>query len=304
MGIREQGYRHWEGQYSSHAFRWWTIAKQGIRATIFSRLRLTFILIFIALVCAPFLIFGIISIATGGQDGDAGFECYGRARDGPDGRGDVFPTQNTLLRCNMWDLLRGWQFLIVPPFIALVAAPLVSTDLRSNALYIYLSKPLRRIDYIIGKMVAVAMWGLAVTVLPALIMWFLALAAQTEFSQLTAKYEILFELLAVQLLFLILVSMLILAISSFTKNWPAAMLSFLGTWLGLWIVANILVDTTKVRAYYYISPVDNLINFAQDAFEIAKSTPAGWPSFLIVFGLIALATGAFFWRILRIEVAE
>ena len=31
MPIFDQGYQHWSGSLSGHAWRWWTIARQGVR---------------------------------------------------------------------------------------------------------------------------------------------------------------------------------------------------------------------------------------------------------------------------------
>ena len=34
MPVFEQGYKHWEGDLSGHLWRWWTIARQGIRVAL------------------------------------------------------------------------------------------------------------------------------------------------------------------------------------------------------------------------------------------------------------------------------
>ena len=256
------------------------------------------LLFLVFIVWVPFLMQGIVALAGGAQG--FGFQCLEDAQRG--GEFDIDP--DTILRCNLWDLLRGWQFMIVPPIIAMVAAPLVSTDLRSNALYIYLAKPLRRMDYVLGKMAAVGIWGLAVTVVPATLAWVMALGAQNEFFKLTDKYEILFEIILIQSVFLLLVGMLALTISSFTKNWQGSFLGFLGGWLGLWIVTNIIIEATNVRSYFYLSLVNNVIIFAHAVHGLPASTPAAWPSVLIILGAIGLSVGAFLYRILKLEVAE
>ena len=34
MPVFEQGYKHWDGELSGHAWRWWTIARQGVRIAL------------------------------------------------------------------------------------------------------------------------------------------------------------------------------------------------------------------------------------------------------------------------------
>lgn len=64
-------------------------------------------------------------------------------------------------------------------FVAMVAPELVSTDLRSNLLSLYLSRPLRRRDYALAKLAALASATFVVLAVPMLIM-FVGLALQTD----------------------------------------------------------------------------------------------------------------------------
>ena len=64
-------------------------------------------------------------------------------------------------------------------FVAVVAPELVSVDLRSNLLQLYLSRPLRRRDYALTKLVALASATFALFAIPMLIM-FLGMAFNTK----------------------------------------------------------------------------------------------------------------------------
>jgi ABC-2 type transport system permease protein len=64
-------------------------------------------------------------------------------------------------------------------FVAVVAPELVSTDLRTNLLSLYLSRPLRRRDYALTKLAALASATFVVLAVPMLIM-FVGLALQTD----------------------------------------------------------------------------------------------------------------------------
>lgn len=64
-------------------------------------------------------------------------------------------------------------------FVAVVAPELVSVDLRSNLLQLYLSRPLRRRDYALTKLVSLASATFVLYAIPMLIM-FLGMAFNTE----------------------------------------------------------------------------------------------------------------------------
>lgn len=64
-------------------------------------------------------------------------------------------------------------------FVAVVAPELVSVDLRSNLLQLYLSRPLRRRDYALTKLVSLASATFVLYAIPLLIM-FLGMAFNTD----------------------------------------------------------------------------------------------------------------------------
>jgi ABC-2 type transport system permease protein len=64
-------------------------------------------------------------------------------------------------------------------FVAIVAPELVSVDLRSNLLQLYLSRPLRRRDYALTKLAALASATFVLFAIPMLIM-FLGMAFNTD----------------------------------------------------------------------------------------------------------------------------
>ena len=298
MGIREQGYRHWQGQYTGHALRWWTVAKQALRATFFNKMRLVGFLMFIMVIWAfPFFygIFWFFGGAAGGEEillGSAG--C---------------PDTDCTLRQNLYDLVRAWEVLWVPVFIGMVAAPLVANDLRSNALYIYLSKPMLRRDYIMGKLAATMILGLPVTVLPNIFVWMMAMGSRDELTKIDHPYEILMELLYVQLAFLAIIGMAVLAASSLTKKWWIAFASVLGGYFILFTISNFLQEILGTRGqidrtWILISPATNFINFAKTIYERPPGPPSWELSFLILLAILAGSIATFLWRILKLEVTE
>ncbi len=44
MPIHDQSYRHWEGTFKSHTFRWWIITREGLRIILRRKLFIIFIM--------------------------------------------------------------------------------------------------------------------------------------------------------------------------------------------------------------------------------------------------------------------
>lgn len=292
MGIREQGYRHWGGTYTGHAFRWWTVAKAAVRATVYSKGRLTTLLILIFVVWAPYLFYALFWFFFAGNEfGEAAQRILGR----PDVR----------LRHDLYYLVNPWEAMVAPLFVAVVAAPLVSNDLRSNALYIYLAKPMRRIDYVLGKMAAIGIWTVPVTLLPTLFVWLSAISSGDKNVKLTEPGKILAELLVVQVVILVVLALAALCLSSLTKRWQVAMMAFLGGYFSLWIVSSIIQEATGQARWLFLSLPTNLINFAKRLFERqTDATPAWQGSLWILLGVAGVALTIFLRKLLKLEVAE
>jgi ABC-type transport system involved in multi-copper enzyme maturation permease subunit len=298
MGIRETGYRHWQGTYTSNTFRWWTIAKQALRATVFSKGRLFGTLLLIFLIWAPAFFFGLFWFLAG-QSEFRGGESF------------IFGTADKALRLNLYQLFQGWQVFIVPIYAGALAAPFVSNDLRSNALYIYLAKPLRRGDYILGKLVAAVLWCIPVTFLPAMFVWMMAIASADKSTQIRDSAEIFFEIITIETLLLVVVVSVVLALSSLTKRWWIAFSGFLGAYYLLWVLSTVLQEVTTKRfvpesgrQWLLASVLTNLINVAREVFEQTSRPPDWTGSFWILMLVTGGALGLFLWRIYKLEVAE
>jgi ABC-2 type transport system permease protein len=120
--------------------------------------------------------------------------------------------------------------------IVLVGPNLISQDLRFNALPLYLSRPLRRIDYLVGKLGVIATFlGLAIIV-PCLLTYALGLLFSLDITIIKDTYRLLFASLAYGVVIILSSGMLILALSSLSRNSRYVALF----WLAIWIVSNIV----------------------------------------------------------------
>src|SRR6187551_2930722 len=72
-----------------------------------------------------------------------------------------------------YDLFLMVELRVAMVLILLVGPNLISQDLRFNALPLYFSRPLRRIDYFLGKLGVIGAFLAMVVILPSLIAWIL-----------------------------------------------------------------------------------------------------------------------------------
>ena len=81
----------------------------------------------------------------------------------------------------------GQQSIFVFLITVYVGAGLIANDRRANALQLYLSKPVTRAEYILGKMTVLATFLLGITWLPAILLLIFQIAFSGSFSFLKAN---------------------------------------------------------------------------------------------------------------------
>ncbi len=152
MPIFDQGYQHWNGHLSGHAWRWMAIARHGMRTQFKSRyVRL---LIIMAWMPAAMLV-GVLAVWGMIEQGVSGAETWLPFLTMLAGASDLHGCRQAV-----WTIAFSYYFQIELYFIMLIvtlAGPnLISRDLRFNALPLYLSRPLTRLDYFLGKLGMIA----------------------------------------------------------------------------------------------------------------------------------------------------
>jgi len=115
----------------------------------------------------------------------------------------------------------------------LVAPPLISRDLANNALPLYLCRPLSRTEYVLGKMAVVVFLLSMMTWVPGLLIFFFQ-ASLGGLAWLWANLWMIWAIFVGFMIWIILLSLLALAISSIVKWRVVAS----GALLGLFFVPS------------------------------------------------------------------
>jgi ABC-2 type transport system permease protein len=251
-----QGYRRWEGQLSGRFFRWWVIAKTGVNLTGQSK----WLKRFVVLAWLPLLYYVALFFAVGQITEITPAEAnssilYGlfSFRFGNE-LADAFVQDPAKFRLPIWSvlihvLMRYIQVFSVMIVVAIVGPRLVSEDLRTRALSLYFSKPLTRLDYVVGKLGVVAFWVGSVTLAPALVLYGLSIAFSPNLATIGQTIAVVPSIFAFSLLLMVGCGAPMLALSSMAKN-PR----FLGfIWAGAWAlssITSIVIEETLFRTEY------------------------------------------------------
>jgi len=227
MPIFDQGYQHWSGELSGHGWRWLAIARNGVRAGLKGRmLRMALLLAWVpALILAGFLcIWGLI-------ERKAQIIQFILTVFSP---GIVSDPRH--YRLDFWTL--GYHFFLTSELyismgiIMLVGPSLVSQDLRFNALPLYFSRPLRRIDYFFGKLCVIAGFLALVIIVPSIAAYILGLLFSLDITIIRDTLPLLLGVILYGLIFAVSAGLLVLALSSLSRNSRYVMLM----WLALWFI--------------------------------------------------------------------
>lgn len=234
MPIFDQGYQHWSGQLSGHAWRWLAITRHGVRIGLQSRiLRLLLLVAWLpAVVLAGFLcVWGLIERKSELVAPLLPILAFL----------DPQVIENPLsYRVEMWTLSFEYFLLIelrLSMILVLVVGPsLISQDLRFNALPLYFSRPVRRFDYFIGKLGVIGVFLGLVLLVPSLIAYGLGFIFSLDISILRDTMPLLLSSLAYGVVMVLSTGALILALSSLSRNSRYTALF----WLALWFVSGIV----------------------------------------------------------------
>jgi ABC-2 type transport system permease protein len=277
MPIHDQGYRRYGGRRHPHGRVWWVIARAGLM----ERLRERKFLGLLLFAWLPFLVRAVqMYLAANFQQ--ASF---------------LAPTPGTFLE------YLDQQSLFVFFITIAVGSGLIANDRRANALQIYLSKPLTRVEYITGKLLTLVVFLGGVTWLPAILL----LMLQTMFAgNLTFLRANLFLVPAITLFSSIQVflsAFAMLALSSMSKSRRFVSVMYAGIIFFTAAMYQVLRNVTGTTAWAWISPEDVL-----DALGAAIFRTSAPPSIPVPIAALAVGVliGASIWilekRVRGVEV--
>lgn len=264
MPIHDQGYRRYAGRREPHGRRWWVIARAGM----LERLRERRFLGLLLFAWSPFVV-RAVQIYVSANFTQAGF---------------LAPTPETFRE------FLDQQSIFVFIVTAYVGAGLIANDRRANALQIYLSKPLTRVEYITGKLVALAVFLVGVTFAPAILLLLLQMMFAGSIAFIRANLFLIPAITLFSLVQVLLSSFAMLALSSLSKSRRFVATMYAGIVFFTAAMYEALTAITGSGAWAWISPEDTLDIIADAIFRVPNPAPMPVPAALLSVALLIAAS--------------
>jgi ABC-2 type transport system permease protein len=277
MPIHDQGYRHYAGHRMPHGGAWWVIARSHMATALQHRgFRILLLVAF-----APFVIrAGMIYVAS------TNLQVSEFLATTPDTFREFLSQQ------------RLFVFLVT-----IAQAGLIADDRRTNALQLYLSKPLTRVEYILGKLAPPLAYVLAVTLVPALLLLILQIVFSGSLTFLRANLFLLPAITLFSLVQALLSAFAILALSSLTNSRRFVSIMYAGVVFFTAAMYQALRGITGSRTWAVMAPGEMLDVVANAIFRgrDTASVPL-YVAVLVIVGIIGLAIVILERRIRAVEV--
>jgi ABC-2 type transport system permease protein len=231
MPIFDQGYQHWKGALAGRFWRCLAISRQGIREQLKGSISLIRILLIAAWIPALALVTAVALWGMIEQGSETILKMFQH----------VLPpevaTDPHAYRHAVWTILYSWFFTselyLIMLLVVLVGPNLVSRDLRYNALTLYFSRPLNRLDYFLGKLGIIAAIVAALAVLPAIGAYILGICFSLDIGVIRDTWRLLPASILYGVIITLSAGTLMLALSSLSRR-----SLYVGiAWIGLWIIS-------------------------------------------------------------------
>jgi ABC-2 type transport system permease protein len=275
--IHDQGYRHYEGTRAPHGGAWWIIARSHMVALLMYR----WFQILLLVSFGPFVVRGVQIYFASTNPQVAQF--LGTT---PDLFRDFLSQQ------------RLFVFLVV-----IMQSGLIADDRRTNALQLYLSKPLTRVEYVLGKLVPPLAFVLGVTLVPALLLLILQVVFAGSWTFLRDNLFLLPAITLVSLAQALVSACALLALSSLSKSRRFVAVMYAGIIFFTAALYQVLRGITGSRSWAVISPGEMLDVIANATFR-GRAVPAVpvVVAVIVIFVIVGVAILILERRIRAVEV--
>jgi len=256
MPIHSLGYREWSGPLESTSSRWTVIAGIGIRRA-WQNMWLRRIMFFAGVpgVVMGFLIFGYERAAEGGNSAAFMFSNLLQVFiQGPNHEAIIGGIMSPEIHQNLheqrhlfWSsllltLYQRSQAMMLIPVVGMIAPPLISQDMRSRAFLLYFSRPISRVQYVLGKAATVVLYLLLISFLPGILLYLTGVLLSPDISIVLHTWDIPLRIVVVSLVMIIPTTALALMLSSLTTESRFASFAWFSVWIfgvfSYWVIAS------------------------------------------------------------------
>jgi ABC-2 type transport system permease protein len=277
MPIHDQGYRRYGGARMPRGRAWAVITTAGLRTFFGKRPFLALLL----LAWLPFVV-RTVQIYAAANFPQMAF---------------ITPTGETFRQ------FLGQQDPFVFFITVYVGAGLIANDRRVNALQIYLSKPLTRAEYVLGKMAILMTFLLMVTWLPAIVLLIVQVSFAGSFTFLASNLYLFPAITLFSFVEATMVSAAMLALSSLSNNSRFVAILYAGLIFFSDALFGVLRAVTGESRLSWISFGNNLAQIGDGIFRMPLRYSTPWPvSWLMIVVVVVVSALVLEKRVRGVEV--
>jgi len=278
--VHDQSYRRYQGKREPHGRGWLVIAGAGMRAVLAKKMFLGLLL----LAWLPFLVRTVQIYAV---------TMYPQA-------GEVVP-----VNARMFQSFVEGQGLFAFFVTIYVGAGLIANDRRANALQVYLSKPILRIEYIAGKLAVLAIFLLGVTLLPAVLLLIMQIVLSGSLNLLREHPTLIPAVILASLIRVIVASATMLALSSISRSARYVAVMYTGVIFFAEAMYGVLSFVTGSTRVAWVSITGNFDVVTDAIFRQAPryETPAT-VSFIVLIALVAVSVSVLERSVRGVEIVS
>jgi ABC-2 type transport system permease protein len=275
--IHDQSYRRYGGDRAPRGRSWTVIAAAGIRQMLGKRKFLGLL----ALAWLPFIVRSVQIYIS------ANFPQASMIAPGPGTFREFLDQQGV------------FTFFIT----IFTGAGLIANDLRANALQIYLSKPLSRVEYIAGKFAVLAFFLLLVTWLPATMLLVMQVVFAGNLTFLASHFYLVPAIMVQCGVETLVLATVMLALSSLSKSARFVGIMYAGMLLFTHALYGVVNVVTRNSRFSWMSLQGSLSNLGDVVFRLpARYDTPGWLSALALLVIVGLAACVLERRVRGVEV--
>ncbi len=291
MSIREKGYFHWDGEFVQKKLLWWPITRYGIKLTFKKK----FFKLVYALALVPAIVF-LVGIYLEERIEDFRFMM--------DGNSQLLKVDPTLFKTYLCN-----EFLLFMTIIILVfaGAGLIADDLKYNSLQLYFSRPLRKLDYLLGKASVLIFFLLFITLIPGLLLLIMKLIFSGSLKLFVDFPLLPFSIIGFSIFMTIFFSFYTLLLSSISKSRRYVIILIVGIYFFSDILFAIFFNIFRSRSPYFslFSLKVNLQQLGAAFFGVKAPYNVHWIySLLILAGICCLSSAVLFRKVRSVEIVK
>jgi ABC-2 type transport system permease protein len=280
MPIHDQSYRHYGGEKIPHGRIWLVIAAAGVRTFIGKRA-------FLGILLASWLPFFARAL-----------QIYGSAN---------LPQAAEFLAVRpetFRDYLQQQQFFVFLISVY-VGSGLIANDRRANALQIYLSKPLTRAEYVLGKLAILMTFLLLITWVPGILLLLLQAIFAGSFRFVLDHLFLVPAITLFSFVQVLMVSAAMLALSSLSNSSRYVGILYAALIFFSQALFNVMRFVTGGTGVAWISFGANLEQVGNLIFRLPLRYETPWlVSLVMIVGLIGLSAAVLDRRVRGVEIVR